>query len=50
MAPRGGRALPGTGLLLAVGQRLVQQLGGKLSAKSEVDRGTTFTVSLPVKS
>jgi signal transduction histidine kinase len=50
VAPRGGRALPGTGLLLAVGQRLVQQLGGKLSAKSEVDRGTTFTVSLPVKS
>ena len=50
VAPRGGRARPGTGLLLAVGQRLVQQLGGKLSAKSEVDRGTTFTVSLPVKS
>jgi signal transduction histidine kinase len=50
VAPRGGRPMPGTGLLLAVGQRLVQQLGGKLTAKSEVDRGTTFTVSLPVKS
>jgi signal transduction histidine kinase len=50
VAPRGGRPMPGTGLLLAVGQRLVEQLGGKLTAKSEVDRGTTFTVSLPVKS
>jgi signal transduction histidine kinase len=49
VAPRGGRQLPGTGLLLTVGQRLVQQLGGKLTVESEVDRGTTFTVSLPAK-
>jgi signal transduction histidine kinase len=42
--------MPGTGLLLAVGQRLAQQLGGTITVKSEVDRGTAFTVSLPVKS
>ena len=50
MAKRGNRQLPGTGLLLAVGHRLVEQLGGKVAVKSEVDRGTTFTVSLPAKS
>jgi signal transduction histidine kinase len=50
VAPRNGRAMPGTGLLLAVGQRLAQQLGGTITVKSEVDRGTAFTVSLPVKS
>jgi signal transduction histidine kinase len=50
VAARGNRPLPGTGLLLAVGHRLVEQLGGKVAVKSEVDRGTTFTVSLPAKS
>jgi signal transduction histidine kinase/HAMP domain-containing protein len=49
VAPRGGRQLPGTGLLLTVGQKLVQQLGGKIAVQSEVDRGTSFTVSLPAK-
>ncbi len=50
VAPRGGRKLPGTGLLLTAAQRLVRLLGGKISVESEVDRGTWFTVSLPVHS
>jgi signal transduction histidine kinase/HAMP domain-containing protein len=50
VAPRGTRKLPGTGLLLTVTRRLVQLLGGKISVESEVDRGTWFTVNLPVKS
>jgi signal transduction histidine kinase len=49
VAPRGARKLPGTGLLLTVTRRLVQLLGGKISVESEVDRGTWFTVNLPVK-
>jgi hypothetical protein len=50
VAPRGGRKLPGTGLLLMVCQRLVQLLGGKITVESEVDRGTRFTVILPAQS
>jgi len=50
VGPRDGRPLPGTGLLLAVAQQLVQLLGGKIRVESEVDRGTWFTVSLPTQS
>lgn len=49
VGPRNGRAFPGTGLSLTVCQRLVQLLGGKIRVESEVDRGTWFTVSLPVQ-
>lgn len=49
VGPRSGRAFPGTGLSLTVCQRLVQLLGGKIKVESEVDRGTWFTVSLPVQ-
>jgi signal transduction histidine kinase/HAMP domain-containing protein len=50
VGPREGRKFPGTGLLLTVCQRLVQLLGGKIKVESEVDRGTWFTVTLPVQS
>jgi signal transduction histidine kinase/HAMP domain-containing protein len=50
VGPREGRKFPGTGLLLTVCQRLVQLLGGKIRVESEVDRGTWFTVTLPVQS
>jgi signal transduction histidine kinase/HAMP domain-containing protein len=49
VGPRGGRALPGTGLLLTVAERLVIALGGKIKIESEVDRGTWVTVTLPVQ-
>jgi two-component system nitrogen regulation sensor histidine kinase GlnL len=38
----------GTGLGLAVSQRLVTEHGGRLRAESEPGRGTRFRVSLPV--
>ena len=36
----------GTGLWLAISQRLVAELGGELSFESLPDRGTTFSVTL----
>lgn len=49
VGPRGKRALPGTGLLLAVAERLVMALGGKIKMESEVDRGSWVTITLPVQ-
>jgi sigma-B regulation protein RsbU (phosphoserine phosphatase) len=39
--------IPGTGLGLFVVKTLVEKHGGKLTVHSEVDRGSTFSVSLP---
>jgi signal transduction histidine kinase len=39
----------GTGLGLSVCQSLGEGHGGKIEVKSEVGKGTTFTVKLPVK-
>jgi PAS domain S-box-containing protein len=39
----------GTGLGLAVVRKLVQLMGGSVSVTSEVLRGSTFTVKLPLK-
>ena len=47
VGPRAGRALPGTGLLLTVAERLVTALSGKIRVESEPDRGTWITVTLP---
>lgn len=47
VGPRGGRSLPGTGLLLAVAERLVTALGGRIRVESEPERGTWVTVTLP---
>jgi len=39
----------GAGLGLSLCRRVVEDHGGEISVKSEVGRGTTFTVSLPVR-
>lgn len=38
----------GTGLGLAICHRIVTDSGGRLSVKSEIGQGTTFTVDLPL--
>ena len=40
----------GTGLGMPISKNLTEALGGKLWFESEVGKGTTFFVSLPIKS
>jgi PAS domain S-box-containing protein len=42
------RKVPGSGLGLSIAKELVEFMGGKIVATSQVGRGTTFTVSLPL--
>jgi PAS domain S-box-containing protein len=46
----GGRSFEGSGIGLALVQELVKLNGGQASVESEVDRGSTFTVSIPLGS
>jgi signal transduction histidine kinase len=43
------RKYGGTGLGLAISQRFCRMMGGGISVKSEMNKGSTFTVQLPAK-
>jgi PAS domain S-box-containing protein len=47
--PLSKNPMPGTGLGLSASHGIVQDHGGTITVESDVGKGTTFTISLPIK-
>jgi signal transduction histidine kinase len=45
---KAGPGEKGTGLGLAIAKKLVEMHGGRIEVESEVNKGTAFTISLPL--
>lgn len=43
------RSLGGSGLGLSIVERIIEKHGGKIEVESQLGRGTTFTVTLPIQ-
>lgn len=42
-----GKDIPGTGIGLAICQRVIERYGGRISAESQLGQGATFIFALP---
>lgn len=47
---KGARGIPGSGLGLALVQAIIRRHGGTTAIRSQIDKGTVITLSLPVRS
>ena len=45
----GARNVSGTGLGMPIVKSLVAQMGGQITVESELGKGSTFTVTLPLE-